>query len=140
MNDTIIVCPSSGNLCERADCTSGSCWAAPWESSVRYAQVTPPWEIPQRFVQVTPPAPSTDARPQGEMPALLTDDELLAALRSVDPDAKRLPPGLRAIGHEYARAIYRAMIAAGRVPKDKPPRCTCLTNQLGPDYCEVHAA
>jgi hypothetical protein len=25
-------------------------------------------------------------------------------------------------------------------PKLNRPRCTCLTGQLGPDYCEVHAA
>lgn len=35
----------------------------------------------------------------------------------------------------------QAELPAEREPlMDEGPKCTCLTNQLGPDFCEVHAA
>lgn len=33
----------------------------------------------------------------------------------------------------------RKVEARVRAPAAVAPRCTCLTNQLGPDYCEVHS-
>ncbi|MFO0450764.1 MAG: hypothetical protein ACK52I_19235 [Pseudomonadota bacterium] len=38
---------------------------------------------------------------------------------------------------EPPERLREAALAARSKPT---PRCTCLTGQLGPDYCEVHAA
>jgi hypothetical protein len=74
---------------------------------------------------------------------------------TIDADAAP-PPAADAVSEamvEAAIAAYedeerqtqvdamRAAIAAALAARGKPtPRCTCLTGQLGPDYCEVHAA
>jgi hypothetical protein len=42
MSDTIIVCPSSGAICEHAGCAAGSCWARSWWEPVRYVRAAPP--------------------------------------------------------------------------------------------------
>lgn len=51
---------------------------------------------------------------------------------------------LRAAGYDQALAsdgvIDMTGIGLETAPPPVWPVCTCLTNQLGPDYCEVHAA
>lgn len=44
-----------------------------------------------------------------------------------------------AIAHQTVDVLHGWPDRAPSVPTEQP-RCTCLTGQLGPDYCEVHAA
>jgi hypothetical protein len=50
---------------------------------------------------------------------------------------------LRAAGYDHAfdadGMIDMTHIGLVREAKPDGPVCTCLTNQLGPHYCEVHA-
>ena len=51
---------------------------------------------------------------------------------------------LRAAGYEHVFTVEGLinMICIGLTATPAPigPTCTCLTGQLGPDYCEIHAA
>jgi hypothetical protein len=67
----------------------------------------------------------------------LTDEQIILATDTIDIDT----PGCFII---VARTIERAHGIGTEpdqaAPQVEEPRCTCLTSQLGPDYCEVHAA
>lgn len=68
----------------------------------------------------------------------------VATLEVSERTYREIEAKLRAAGYDHAFSpdgtIDMTHIGLERAPRPDGPVCTCLTNQLGPHYCEVHAA
>ncbi|PRZ56624.1 hypothetical protein BX589_101274 [Paraburkholderia fungorum] len=68
----------------------------------------------------------------------------VATLEVTERTFQEIADKLRAGGYEHLfmtdGTIDMYGIAIAAAPQPLGPVCTCLTNQLGPHYCEVHAA
>ncbi|EIF30911.1 hypothetical protein BCh11DRAFT_06423 [Burkholderia sp. Ch1-1] len=66
----------------------------------------------------------------------------VATLEVSERTYREIEDKLRAAGYDHAfshdGAIDMTHIGLVRAPRPAGPVCTCLTNQLGPHYCEVH--
>jgi len=68
----------------------------------------------------------------------------VATLAVSDRTFHEIADKLRAAGYGHLFMVDGSIdmyeIAIARAPRPAGPVNTCLTNQLGPHYCEVHAA
>ncbi|MFM0270153.1 hypothetical protein PQQ59_06180 [Paraburkholderia aspalathi] len=66
----------------------------------------------------------------------------VATLEVTERTFQEIADKLRAAGYDHLFMVDGSIdmygIAIVATPRPLGPVCTCLTNQLGPHYCEVH--